>query len=247
MKAKPAKKTRKSLKVKYITNEDIPKYMKAEDYEDHEEHSDEEHHEVVPNVQQPEYFDDSSNKCDIDTAEAHDIISDSDEQRLAEVIIDCKSEIEKPVQMAHKALPLKRKTTGNKQTLNNLDSEGAFFDIFEEPVVKKQKVEDENRFVNYKETDSQIADKQSHIDVDLMDYYPFGGLHFDAYEDNVNDDTFVKLGCQGSNPFQEVETISVLQKNPSHSFRGIRQHPLDDIEITSYNGAPRDPFSFIFN
>ena len=48
MKQKPVKKTRKSLKVKYITNDDMPKYMKAEDYEDH---SDDEHQEVEPNVQ----------------------------------------------------------------------------------------------------------------------------------------------------------------------------------------------------
>lgn len=91
MKQSSGKKTRKSLKVKYITNDDMPKYMKAEEFE---EHSEDEQHEVVPNVQQPEFFDDSSNKCDIDTAEAHDIISDSD-LLLTQSLTKNKSQIEK--------------------------------------------------------------------------------------------------------------------------------------------------------
>ena len=93
MKAKPAKKTRKSLKIKYVTNEDMPKYMKAEDFEDH---SDEEHAEAAPNVQQPEFFEWSSNKCDVDTAEAHDVLPEIDEG-FANLKIDTKSDgLEKP-------------------------------------------------------------------------------------------------------------------------------------------------------
>lgn len=134
MKSKPGKKTRKSLKVKYITNDDMPKYMKAEDYEDH---SEDEHHEVVPNVQQqPEFFDDSSNKCDVDTAEAHDIISDS-EEILAPFNKKSKSQIEKMDKAENKQNPLKRTYSGTKHAPNlmNLDSEAAFFDLFhdEEP------------------------------------------------------------------------------------------------------------------
>lgn len=158
MKQSSGKKTRKSLKVKYITNDDMPKYMKAEEFE---EHSEDEQHEVVPNVQQPEFFDDSSNKCDIDTAEAHDIISDSD-LLLTQSLTKNKSQIEKQdtVQKGFekKQMPLKRSYTRNQQALNNLDSEGAFFDLFhdlDEPFIsKRQNVDDANRFVNYKETDS---------------------------------------------------------------------------------------------
>ena len=89
MKQKPEKKSRKSLKVKYITNDDIPLYMKGdEDYETlewiYEAHSDDDHqeHHEMPAHAEPkqEFFDDSSNKCDIDTAEHRDAISENDEQ-----------------------------------------------------------------------------------------------------------------------------------------------------------------------
>jgi len=43
MKAKPVKKTRKSLKIKYISNEDIPKYMKGDEDYGEEEYGDEAH------------------------------------------------------------------------------------------------------------------------------------------------------------------------------------------------------------
>ena len=62
--------------------------------------------------------------------------------------------------------PLKRSFTiqGKDPILKNLESEQAFVDLFnddiEEPACsKQQKVDDNvNRFVNYKETDSQIAE-----------------------------------------------------------------------------------------
>ena len=44
MKEKPAKKTRKSLKIKNITNEDMSKYMKDCDEGDY--NSEEDHHEL---------------------------------------------------------------------------------------------------------------------------------------------------------------------------------------------------------
>lgn len=44
MKEKPTKKTRKSLKVKNITNDDMSKYMK--DYDEADMNSDEDHHEL---------------------------------------------------------------------------------------------------------------------------------------------------------------------------------------------------------
>lgn len=81
MKQKPGKKTRKSLKIKYISNADMQKYMKPEDYGEYGEEagSDDEHQEVVPNAQGQSsqfFFDDSSNKCEKDTAEAHDVLSE---------------------------------------------------------------------------------------------------------------------------------------------------------------------------
>lgn len=57
--------------------------------------------------------------------------------------------------------------------LTNLQSEALFKDLFhdDEPEnTKRQKVEEPvNLFVNYKETDSQIVENQSHIDVELLD------------------------------------------------------------------------------
>merc|ERR1711907_187097 len=52
MKQKPAKKTRKSLKIKYISNADMPKYMKPEEYGEYGEEvgSEDEHQEVEPNA-----------------------------------------------------------------------------------------------------------------------------------------------------------------------------------------------------
>ena len=77
MKEKPTKKTRKSLKVKNITNEDMSKYMK--DYDEADMNSDDDHHELEATPQiLHEGMDDSSNKCDIDTAEDHDRISESE-------------------------------------------------------------------------------------------------------------------------------------------------------------------------
>ena len=78
MKAKPVKKTRKSLKIKYISNEDIPKYMKGDEDYGEEEYGDEAHSDIDNKPSQKfnpdeclaNNVDDSSNKCDIDTAEA---------------------------------------------------------------------------------------------------------------------------------------------------------------------------------
>ena len=87
--------------------------------------------------------------------------------------------------------PLKRSNTQTQKNLMNLDSEGAFFDLFhdlEEPqVIKRQCVDDANKFVNYKETDSQIAENQSHIDGELLEF-PFNNWRFEN-KDSFNDDT----------------------------------------------------------
>merc|ERR1711907_228234 len=80
------------------------------------------------------------------------------------------------------ATPLRRCNTGAQQeqnqvqVLTNLASEALFKDLFhdnDEPDYnKRQKVEEPvNLFVNYKETDSQIVENQSHIDIDLLDIH----------------------------------------------------------------------------
>lgn len=115
MKQKPVKKTRKSLKIKYITNEDMAKYMK--DCDDADYNSEDDHQEAEPQAapQADFVFDDSSNKCDIDTAEDHDRISESDLLNLDNFTLPEKSRshLEKP------KLLIKRSNTFNDREQKN--------------------------------------------------------------------------------------------------------------------------------
>ena len=79
-------------------------------------------------------------------------------------------------------LALKRSNTykTNKWDANlDQDEQEDMLDIFNddhEPLVAKQQkvsddvVENPNKYVNYKETDSQIAENQSHIEDDIFDF-----------------------------------------------------------------------------
>jgi hypothetical protein len=114
MKQKPVKKTRKSLKIKYISNEDMAKYMKDCDDADYNSEDDRNDAEPAAAAPQQEFaFDDSSNKCDIDTAEDHDRISESDLLNLDNITLP-----EKPSSLMKKPkLLIKRSNTLNNKEM----------------------------------------------------------------------------------------------------------------------------------
>lgn len=134
--------------------------------------------------------------------------------------------------------------------MNKQESEAAFGDLFhdiEEPISKMPKVVDEaNRFVNYKETDSQIAENQSHIDGGLLDFQ-FNSRGFLDKDSVINDDTFLNPRYQDSNPLviQDDDIFSCVYRKSSNTFHK-QQRPVDDFE-TSEVGLPRNLFSFVYN